>query len=59
AGLVTRGRQAQWRPVRLEAEPLQLVSEWVSGYRQFWSDNLDRLDEYLQDLQQRQKEHPQ
>src|SRR5882757_11214652 len=44
AGLVTQSRQAQWRPCRLEAKPLQGVSDWVDQYRQFWEERLDRLD---------------
>lgn len=60
AGLITRSRHAQWRPCRLEARPLQDVSNWVSEYRRFWDDSFDRLDEYLVDLQKKQKkEKPQ
>lgn len=55
AGLVTQGRQAQWRPCRLEAAPLKDVAEWVEGYRRFWEESYDRLDEYLQDLQSKEK----
>jgi DNA-binding transcriptional ArsR family regulator len=51
AGLITRGRMAQWRPCRLEAEPLRDVAGWLDGYRRFWEQSLDRLDDYLQDLQ--------
>jgi DNA-binding transcriptional ArsR family regulator len=51
AGLVARGREAQWRPVRLEAEPLRAVSGWLENYRRFWDESLDRLDEYLQAIQ--------
>jgi DNA-binding transcriptional ArsR family regulator len=51
AGLITRGRTAQWRPCRLEAEPLRDVAGWLDGYRRFWEQSLDRLDDYLQDLQ--------
>src|SRR5271157_3132761 len=47
AGLVARGRQAQWRPCRLEAGPLRDVAEWLDHYRRFWEASLDRLDEYL------------
>ncbi|BAY24029.1 transcriptional regulatory protein ArsR family [Calothrix sp. NIES-2100] len=50
AGLITRGREAQWRPCRLEAEPLKDAADWIEQYRQFWQQNLDRLDEYLQQL---------
>lgn len=51
AGLVSRGREAQWRPCRLEAQPLQGVADWVEQYRQFWQQSLDRLDDYLNTLQ--------
>src|SRR3954453_21146856 len=51
AGLIARGREAQWRPCRLEPEPLRAVAGWLEGYRQFWEAGLDRLDAYLTDLQ--------
>ena len=51
AGLVTQSREAQWRPRRLEAAPLKDVAEWVDQYRAIWEDRLDRLDDYLQQLQ--------
>jgi DNA-binding transcriptional ArsR family regulator len=51
AGLVTRGREAQWRPCRLEAGPLREVNTWLEHYRKFWDQSLDRLDDYLKDLQ--------
>lgn len=51
AGLITRSREAQWRPCRLEANPLQDAASWVGQYRQFWEQNLDRLDDYLTKLQ--------
>jgi DNA-binding transcriptional ArsR family regulator len=51
AGLVSRGREAQWRPCRLEAKPLRAVSTWVEGYRQFWERSLDSLSGYLAELQ--------
>ena len=47
AGLVSRGREAQWRPVHLEAAPLQAVTEWLEGYRRFWGRSLDSLADYL------------
>lgn len=56
-GLISRGRQAQWRPCRLEAKPLQEVAEWVETYRQYWEENFDRLDEYLKNIQQKEKSH--
>ena len=51
AGLIERSSRAQWRPCRLAPEPLKDVSEWVERYREFWEPRLDRLDEYLSDLQ--------
>ena len=51
AGLISRGRDAQWRPARLEAGPLKDVSDWVERYRTFWEKRFDRLDNYLQELQ--------
>jgi DNA-binding transcriptional ArsR family regulator len=55
AGLIARGREAQWRPCRLEAAPLEEVAEWAEDYRCFWDASYERLDDYLQHLQQ--KEH--
>jgi DNA-binding transcriptional ArsR family regulator len=55
AGLIARGRDAQWRPARLEAAPLREVAAWVGQYRRFWEKRLDRLDDYLRDLQGKQK----
>ena len=51
AGLISRGRDAQWRPARLEAAPLKDVSDWIERYRAFWETRFDRLDKYLHDLQ--------
>lgn len=51
AGLISKGRDAQWRPCRLEAMPLKEAMDWVGQYRQFWEARLDRLDAYLQELQ--------
>ena len=51
AGLVTRARQAQWRPCRLDAEPLKEASDWLQTYRRCWEGRLDRLDDYLRNLQ--------
>lgn len=53
AGLIARGREAQWRPCRLEPAPLRDVSEWVDRYRRMWEERLDRLDDYLRELQSR------
>jgi DNA-binding transcriptional ArsR family regulator len=55
AGLITRGRQAQWRPCRLEAGRLKDVANWLEHYRRFWDESFDRLDEYLRDLQAQEK----
>jgi DNA-binding transcriptional ArsR family regulator len=55
AGLIARGRDAQWRPCRLEAAPLKDVSNWVEEYRRFWEQSLDRLDDYLKKLQAKEK----
>jgi DNA-binding transcriptional ArsR family regulator len=51
AGLIARGRDAQWRPCRLEAAPLRAVAGWLESYRRFWDESLDRLGAYLSDLQ--------
>jgi DNA-binding transcriptional ArsR family regulator len=51
AGLVTRGRNAQFRPVTLEAEPLKAVASWVETYKVFWDKSFDRMDAYLAELQ--------
>src|SRR6266508_6175955 len=56
ARLIARGRERQWRPARLEAGPLREVAEWTAGYRRFWEESYDRLDEYLGELQGRGKE---
>lgn len=55
AGLIARVRRAQWRPCRLSAGPLKDVSDWVEHYRRFWDQSLDRLDEYLRELQKKEK----
>ncbi len=56
AGLIARGRERQWRPARLDPEPLKEVSEWAEGYRRFWEERYHRLEEYLEELQGRGKE---
>ena len=56
AGLVARGQERQWRPARLAADPLKEVAEWTEPYRRFWEESYDRLDEYLEELQDRGKE---
>ena len=55
AGLIARGRSAQWRPCRLDAAPLREVADWVDGYRRYWDARLDRLDDYLIELQTKEK----
>ena len=57
AGLITQGREAQWRPCRLAATPLKDVAEWVEDYRQHWERRLDRLEDYLHELQRKEKKH--
>jgi DNA-binding transcriptional ArsR family regulator len=57
AGLIARGRQAQWRPCRLEPGPLKEVADWVEHYRQFWEQSFDRLDDYLKELKSKEKKH--
>jgi len=59
AGLIEQGRQAQWRPCRLKAEPLREAADWVEQYRQFWEARLDRLDAYLRELQALEGHGPQ
>lgn len=60
AGLISRGREAQWRPCRLQAGPLKDVADWAGNYRRFYEESFDRLDEYLKDLQNKEKQdgHP-
>ena len=55
AGLITQGRDAQWRPRRIQAAPLKDVSAWVERYRDLWEERLDRLDDYIQRLQAGEK----
>jgi DNA-binding transcriptional ArsR family regulator len=55
AGLITRGREAQWRPVRLDAAPLRDVAEWAENYRRLWDKNYERLDAYLQHLKAKER----
>ena len=50
AGLIARGREAQWRPCRLQPEPLKDITDWLEHYRRFWEESLDRLDDYLSEL---------
>ena len=55
AGLIARGREAQWRPCSLKAAPLKDAAEWLERYRRFWEESFDRLDDYLRELQAREK----
>ena len=55
AGLITRGREAQWRPCRLDAGPLRDAAGWLEGYRRFWEERFDRLEAYLAELQAKDK----
>jgi DNA-binding transcriptional ArsR family regulator len=57
AGLIQRGREAQWRPCRLKAERLKEADEWIERYRRFWEESFDRLDEYLSRLQEEEKDN--
>jgi DNA-binding transcriptional ArsR family regulator len=57
AGLIRRGREAQWRPCQLDARRLKDVAEWVERYRRFWTESFDRLDEYLGKIQKKEKYH--
>jgi Mn-dependent DtxR family transcriptional regulator len=55
AGLISRTRDAQWRPCRLQAKPLREVADWVEKYRRFWDERLDRLEAYLHEVQGREE----
>ena len=55
AGLIERGREAQWRPCRLQATPLKGVADWVEVYRRHWEESFDRLGSYLKELQRKNK----
>lgn len=57
AGLIARGREAQWRPCRLEAAPLKEVADWAEQYRAMWEQRLNRLETYLQELKAKEKRH--
>ena len=58
AGLIEQGRQAQWRPCRLKPEPLRDVADWIGQYRRYWEESLERLGEYLRELQEQEQERP-
>jgi DNA-binding transcriptional ArsR family regulator len=57
AGLIARGREAQWRPCRLQPEPLKEVADWIERYRVIWEQRLDRLDIYVQELKAKERKH--
>jgi DNA-binding transcriptional ArsR family regulator len=57
AGLIARGREAQWRPCRIEPAALKHVDDWLEEYRRLWAGRLDRLDDYLKKLQAKEKKH--
>jgi DNA-binding transcriptional ArsR family regulator len=57
AGLISRGREAQWRPCTLKPEVLKEASDWLEHYRQFWEASLDRLDEYLKQIQSKENKN--
>jgi DNA-binding transcriptional ArsR family regulator len=57
AGLIARGREAQWRPCRIEAAPLKAVADWTERYRHIWEARLDRLDAHLQTMKAKEKAH--
>lgn len=58
AGLISRARQAQWRPCRLEGAPLKSLVEWLETYRRFWDGSFDRMDEYLKEIQKGDPDGP-
>lgn len=57
AGLISRSREAQWRPCRIEPRALQEVDTWLADYRRMWEERLDRLEDYLHQLQSKEKKH--
>jgi DNA-binding transcriptional ArsR family regulator len=57
AGLIEQGRQAQWRPCRLKAEPLRDVAAWIGEYKRHWEDSFDRLDDYLREVARDEHKH--
>lgn len=57
AGLIERSREAQWRPCRLKPQRLKAAADWLDTYRQFWEQRLDRLEEYLRELQAKERDH--
>lgn len=57
AGLIARGRKAQWRPRRLDASPIKDVVDWAETYRRFWDASFNRLDQYLEQMKEKEKDH--
>ncbi len=57
SGLIARSRRAQWRPCRLRARPLKEAVDWLEGYRRFWEESLDRLGDYLRQIQTSERNH--
>jgi DNA-binding transcriptional ArsR family regulator len=57
AGLIARGREAQWRPCRLQAGPLKDADEWIERYRRHWEESFERLDSYLKELQDKETKY--
>jgi DNA-binding transcriptional ArsR family regulator len=57
AGLIKRGREAQFRPCKLDAQALRSVDEWLESYRKFWEARFDRLEEYLREIQSKERKH--
>lgn len=57
AGLITRGREAQWRPCRIDVAPLKEVADFAAHFRELWEKRLDRLDAYVNELQAKEKDH--
>jgi len=55
AGLITQGREAQWRPCRLEARPLKQAADWIDHYRKYWEESFDKLDSYLHEIQSKER----
>ncbi|WP_375515497.1 ArsR/SmtB family transcription factor [uncultured Nostoc sp.] len=59
AGLIVRGREAQWRPCQIQPQPLKEAADWIEQYRQLWEQRLDQLDDYLHELQTQEKQNEQ
>jgi DNA-binding transcriptional ArsR family regulator len=57
SGLISRSREAQWRPCQLKAKPMKEAVDWLENYRSHWEESFDRLDEYLKELQTKEKKH--